>query len=468
MKRPSIVTRVVRGMTLVAILCSLALAMTAALISRVVWRSSEEKALAGMTSALASAILAEASEENTAFEEAAPEALKDATIAGYQVEVWIRGKLIYIRPSGEPMGPAPMETGQHRQGRWLLQTREFPDGTVLVVGTTEAGERAAIGIFAWSLFLSLPVCLILAVGVGRFVGRRATSSLIEFTERVTAMRDLDAPGASGADAISRLWTVGRDNDRHRQPAEVADLDDAFHRLLERLTETLRREIEFAANASHELRTPLTKMRLYAEEASREATPEGQRALEQQMREIDRMVHLIDTLLVMARDSGSGPPLGEAVNIADLVRDVAGRILGHHASVDLPDEALVRGDEGLLGIAVENLLDNARKFTPAGETALARLDHVGSVVRLVVVSPGARISAMERESLFERFYRSPGARANHSGHGLGLPLARHIARLHGGDVRCVSSPHEDACFTLEVPLWRAEFSDDEQTRKSGRP
>src|SRR5262249_49573981 len=152
MKRPSIVNRVVRGMTLVAILCSLALAGTAALISRIVWRSNEEMALDGMTNALASAILAEASEENTAFEEAAPEAIKDATIAGYQVEVWIRGKLSYIRPSGEPMGPAPSETGQHRRGRWLLQTREFPDGTVLVVGTTEAGERAAIGIFVWSLF----------------------------------------------------------------------------------------------------------------------------------------------------------------------------------------------------------------------------------------------------------------------------------------------------------------------------
>ena len=463
MKRPSIVARVVRGMTLVAILCSLALAGTAALISRVVWRSSEEKSLADMTTALTSAILAEASEEGTPFEEAAPEALKDAAIAGYQVEVWIHGKKIFIRPPGEPMGPAPMRTGQYRQDRWLLEARDFPDGTVLVVGTTEAGERAAIGIFAWSLFLSLPVCLILALSVGRFVGRRATSSLIEFTERVTAMRDLDAPGASGADAIVNLWKAGRDKDRPGQPAEVADLDDAFNRLFERLSETLRREIEFAANASHELRTPLTKMRLYAEEGSQGATPDGQRALAEQMREIDRMVHLIDSLLIMARDSGSGPPLGEAVNIADLVRDVAARIMGREAVVDLPDEALVRGDEGLLGIAVENLLDNARKFTPSGRTALVRLDHAGSVVRLTVVSPGARISEMERESLFERFYRSPEARANHSGHGLGLPLARHIARLHGGEVRCVSSPDEDACFTLEVPAWRAERSDSELPR-----
>lgn len=455
MKRASIVARVVRGMTLVAILSSLALAGTAALISRVVWRSNEENALAGTASAVTAAIQAEASEEGTPFEEAGPEALKDAALAGFHAEVWSGGRMVYQRPEGDPMGPPSGETGQYRREGWLLQAVDFRDGTTLLVGSPEQGERDALKVFAWSLFLSLPVCLILAAGVGWVVGRRATRPLIEFTKRVAAMRDLEAPGASDAGAITRLWTAGRERERRAEPVEVADLDDAFHRLLERLSQTLRREIEFAANASHELRTPLTNMRLYAEEASREATPEGRRALGEQMREIDRMVRLIDSLLVMARESENGIPIGEAVNMADIVRDVAARHLGGAADVSLPDEAMVRGDEGLLGIAVENLLDNARKFTRDGGTAKVRCDLAGPFVRLIVVSPGARIGESERESLFERFYRSAEARASRSGHGIGLPLARHIARLHGGDVRCLSSPEEDACFTLEVPAWRPE-------------
>ena len=453
MRKGSLAARVVRGTTLVAVLSCFALAGTASLISRVVWRSNEEKALARTMRALASSVEAEALEEGTAFAEAGPEALKDAALAAYHVEIWIDGRRTYVRPHGKPLGPPAVATGQYRRDKWLLESREFPGGGILLVGTREEGERDALKLFASSLLLSLPVCLILAVVIGRVVGRRATRPLIDFTERVTAMRDFDPPAASDAAAIPRLWMVGRERDRKTEPAEVADLDDAFHRLLERLSETLRRELEFAANASHELRTPLTNMRLHAEEAMREATPEARRALGDQLREIDRMVHLIDSLLVMARDSESGLPLGEAVNLADLVRDVAARTLGGGADVHLPDEAMVRGDEGLLGIAVENLLDNARKFTPAGGTARINFDLADSVVRFSVVSPGARISAMERESLFERFYRSPEARANHAGHGLGLPLARHIARLHGGDVRCVSSPEEDACFTLEVPAWQ---------------
>src|SRR5262249_22743642 len=82
----------------------------------------------------------------------------------------------------------------------------------------------------------------------------------------------------------------------------------------------------------------------------------------------------------------------------------------------------------------------------------RLDQEPSRVRLAVRSPGARIGAKERDSLFERFYRGATARATQAGHGLGLPLARHIARLHGGDVVCGSRPDEDACLTLEAPAW----------------
>jgi len=454
MKRPSLAARVVRGMILVALLSSLALAGASAIISRIMWRSNEEAALSATADALADTVREEMSEEGTPFEEAAPEALKDAAIAGFRLEAWGDGHLLYKRPEGERLGPPEKSDRAYRRDGLLLRALEFPGGGILLVGATDEGERHAFSVFAWSLVLSMPVCLLLAAGVGRIVGRRATRPLLDFTSKVSTLGGSDAPGTSGTAAIPRIWTDGRAPSRG-EPSEIADLDEAFHGLLERLAETVRREMEFAANASHELRTPLTNMRLYAEEALRDATPAGRRAIEDQLREIDRMVRLIDSLLVMARDSQSGLPRGEAVNLADLARDVLSRLPGEAPDADLPDEAMVRGDEALLGIAVENLLDNARKFTPEGSRARIDLKATADVVRLTVTSPGARVGAGEKESLFERFYRSPEARARRDGHGLGLPLSRHIARLHGGDVACVSQPEEDARFTLDLPAWRPQ-------------
>ncbi|MBI3448896.1 MAG: HAMP domain-containing histidine kinase, partial [Acidobacteria bacterium] len=395
--------------------------------------------------ALVAPVEAEAKEEGTPFDQAAQEALKDSAIAGCQIEVWSRGKMIYQRPEGDPLGPATAAPGVFRRGRALLEAHAFPDGTVLLAGATDAAESQVVRVFAWSLLLSLPVSLLLAAGIGGLVGRRATRPLVDFTRRVKSLRDLEPQSSER--------TEGRARVRAEEPAEVADLDEAFHRLLERLSRTLAREIEFAANASHELRTPLTNMRLYAEEAAREATGKGLSALEQQIREIDRMVRLVDSLLVMARESESGLPRGEAVNLADLAREVTARVLGDGASGSFPDEALVRGDESLLGIAIENLVDNARKFTPAGSTVGVALGISASTARLSVTSPGVRIGDGERERLFERFFRSAPERAAHAGHGLGLALARHIARLHGGDVTCASSAGEDARFVLEIPAWR---------------
>jgi signal transduction histidine kinase len=90
--------------------------------------------------------------------------------------------------------------------------------------------------------------------------------------------------------------------------------------------------------------------------------------------------------------------------------------------------------------------------PAGDApGWAEVSEDG--VRVTVSSPGARIAAGERDRLFERFYRGAGARTAHEGHGLGLALARHIARLHGGEAECASAPDEDARFVLRVPSWR---------------
>ncbi len=359
--------------------------------------------------------------------------MRESVTAGRRAEVWRGSNLIAASPPespagapGLPLGPPEASTPSARNA-WLIETRPLPGGLLLLVGSPRARGEEALRIFAWSLLLSAPVCILLAGFIGRLVGRRVTRPLLEFKDRIAAARPLgDLPPAAPSATL-----------------EVAELERSFRELWERLRETVARELEFAANASHELRTPLTRIRLHAEQvrAALGAAPSGD--LRDLVEETDRLARLVDSLLVLSRDTDVGIPDGEVVNISDLVAAGSRRVFAGAAppDIDAPDEALVRGDEALLGIALENLLDNARKFSLPGRPPRILVSEDTTTVHLTIASPGARIPGDLVGRLFERFYRGQEARASHAGHGLGLPLARHIARLHGGDVRCVSGPEE---------------------------
>ncbi len=434
MTASSIVSRVSRAALLSSLVTAITLATVAALISLWLWRAEERRDLRQAAEALGQAVHREAADERSTLEAAAPEAVRESDLTGYRIEVWVGERLLATNTTGTPLGhlrePAP--------AGWLVEERPVAGSLSVLVGA-RARDREALRVFAWSLVLALPACLGVAVVIGRFAGGRATSALVEFKRRILDIRPFGQPPDTAIQGAS---------------VEVEELDAAFRSLWKSLSQALARESEFAANASHELRTPLTRIRLHAERALAAAAPEGRIALAAQIAEIDRMARLVDSLLVLARDVSAGIPHPEVVNLADVVRSLAERTLpaGGSDLARLPEEALVRGDEALLGIAVENLLENAAKFSTESQAVTVSLADSGGRVRLVVTSPGARVAVHDKERVFERFYRGPEARPAPKGHGLGLPLARHIARLHGGDVSCVSGPDEDAAFALDLPAW----------------
>jgi signal transduction histidine kinase len=422
-----------RGMVLASLITALTLASAAAALTYWLWQAREENALAATADALAAAVDREMQEEKTPPERAAPEALRESSVAGYRIVIWQNGRLLATNAPGTPAEssrPGPPPAG------WLATDRPIGGGIDLVVQTPNRRVEA-LRVFGWSLLLAAPLCLGVALFIGRVVGRRATLPLVEFKGRIAAARPFEPlQGGEIPDA----------------PSEVRELDEAFHALWGGLRNALQREVDFAANASHELRTPLTRIRLYAERARQDAGPAALQALADLTAEVDRMVRLIESLLVMARDVSAGMPRSELVNLADTVRSVGARVLGPQRAdlAALPDEALTRGDEELLSIAVENLFDNAGKFGNGHRPVSLSLEEGRGRIRLAVTTPGGRISEAERDRVFDRFYRGSESRVAHPGHGLGLPLARHIARLHGGDVACVSRPDQDACFELILP------------------
>ncbi len=435
---PSLISRFVRATVVVAMSSALLLAGAASLIAWTLWEAGEKRDLEQRASALAAKIESDTGEEDWSLMEDVPEALAESGLFSYRLEVW-QGPVLIAANQVEPhLGP-PL-AGPSITPSWLITTRSLPNGLELLAAAPRVHVLRALRTFAWSLTLAAPLCLGLALVAGRAVAGRAARPLLDLTARIKAARPLEpfAPPAC-----------------EESVAEVSEIEKAFGGLWSRLGEALGRERDFAANASHELRTPLTRIRLYGERAEAAAGAEAVPELHEQRREIDRMVRLVDSLLVLTRDPSRGAD-GETVNLADVLRDCASHVFPEpsEAEISAPDEALVHGDEELLRISAMNLLDNARKFKRPGSRARIDLEESAGLVRVGITSPGARVSAAERDRVFERFYRSTEARAAQEGHGLGLALVRHITRLHGGEAWCASGPDEDARFVLVIPSWRS--------------
>jgi signal transduction histidine kinase len=155
----------------------------------------------------------------------------------------------------------------------------------------------------------------------------------------------------------------------------------------------------------------------------------------------RLARVIESILVLSAPPGirTGSSI---VNVADLSREVA----GSEVEVDAPDEALVEGDERLIALALQNLLDNARKYS--GHNArVVRVTRRAELLRIAVVDDGPGLDAAERGKMFERYWR---AGSEPGGTGLGLALVRAVAERHGGAAEAIANPEGrglEVAFTI---------------------
>jgi signal transduction histidine kinase len=216
-----------------------------------------------------------------------------------------------------------------------------------------------------------------------------------------------------------------------------------------------------ADASHEIRHPLTVLRAALDLALRRdrSADEYRTALADGISQADRVSALAEGLLTLARsDAGVLNPQFEAYDLADLVADAGRRMeifaLARNVRLDVRTAAeslIVRLDSALVGRALDNLIHNALKFTPAGGAVGVFVEGVGAdaVVRVVDTGPG--VAPEQQAHLFERFFRGDPSRAAEGGAGLGLAIARGIAEAHGGTVSYAPRTHTGSEFTLLLPL-----------------
>ena len=238
-------------------------------------------------------------------------------------------------------------------------------------------------------------------------------------------------------------------DRRGAPEEVAPLIDAFNELLARQNQSVRAQKRFIADAAHQIKTPLAGLQTQAELALRsQDAAEVRRSLEQLLRGSARAARMVSQLLAMARaehlrDAQAFGPLDLVALARETVGDWVPMALarGIEIEFDAPEHALrVDGQPMLLRELLNNLLDNALRYTPQGGSVSVRVGRMDAAlparVRLEVVDTGPGIAPAERELVFEPFYRVLGTQVD--GSGLGLAIVREIAQQHGARVTVESA------------------------------
>jgi len=295
-----------------------------------------------------------------------------------------------------------------------------------------------------AFLLALPAALFLIAAGSWFLAQRALRPIEELTR-----------------AVERVTAKGLDQrvpDREAD-AEFGRLIAVFNEMLGRLERSFGQAARFSADAAHELKTPLTVLQGRLEQALQHAAPgsEEQRVYGELADEVLRLKAIVQRLLLLARaDSGQlKPQLGEValtLLVQDMAEDVG--IMAPHLQVktDLTANLTVLADADLLRQALHNLADNAAKYNREAGWVEFTLRQTGTEAVLTLANSAPDIPTADHERIFERFYRADPAHSRRiDGTGLGLSLAREIARAHGGDVVLTESRGGVTRFALRLPL-----------------
>lgn len=228
-------------------------------------------------------------------------------------------------------------------------------------------------------------------------------------------------------------------------------------------DTMRRD--FIANVSHELRTPLTVIHGFLEhmgDAPVQPAEQARRHISLMTQQSDRMLKLVDDLLLLSRlEGGDNPPREERVDVTalaqTLVEDARALSAGRHTIVsDVPSQAAIKGSADELRSAFGNLVSNAVRYTPqGGRVTLAwHVNEQGCGV-FGVADTGIGIAAEHIPRLTERFYRVDRGRSRETGGtGLGLAIVKHVLLRHQAALDIRSEPGAGSEFRIVFPAWRS--------------
>jgi two-component system, OmpR family, sensor histidine kinase MprB len=300
----------------------------------------------------------------------------------------------------------------------------------------------------------------LAAALGRMASRRVLAPLAEVAATAQHISETE-------DLSSRIRVHADD--------EVGQLATRFNAMLERLQasraeldESVRAQRQLVADASHELRTPITSLRTNIEvllEGGELGDEDRDRLLTDVVEQSEELSALIGDLIELAR--GDLPVTSaEDTRLDRIVEESVSRARRDFPEVQFETSlqpVIVDGVPDRLGRAVNNLLDNAARHSPPGETVEVTVDEHGVRVR----DHGSGIDKSDLPYVFDRFYRGTNSRAR-QGSGLGLAIVRQVAIQHGGSVDATNAPDGGAVFEVHLPAVGATGDHADLTTPSARP
>ena len=323
---------------------------------------------------------------------------------------------------------------------WHLYTIVLDDG--IVQAAQRGSERESLARETAST-LVLPTLLLLTViaALLTFALRRGLAPLSGAASEVTAR------------SVEALHPIPLAD----HPPELHLLIGAINDLMARLGSALAMQRLFLADAAHELRTPITALRLQLQLLERAGDSAQRAAAQEELRAgIDRAQHLVEQLLQLSRLGPDGPVLQRVpIDLAELSRSTVGRFsaradeLGIDLGAATDGPVPASGDLQQLSALLDNLVENALRYTPRGGkvdvAALWRDGHPSLCVR----DTGPGIAPAERERVFDRFYRAAGAKPA-AGSGLGLAIVKAVAQRHGAGITLDDAPGGGLVVTVQFP------------------
>ena len=359
---------------------------------------------------------------------------------------------VLARPIGggrRHRGPPETRDGEHRarppapdERKGAAPGRERQLRVLAAWASLEPVE-AEIGWLAAILPLISLGLWVLAAAIGRHFGRRALAPLTLMAESARTMPFDDC----------RLPSPGTRD-------ELEDFARSFNGLLDRLHVALERQKQFTGQASHQLRTPLAGLIAAIEVARRRPRTvlEHERVLQQLHDDAVRLWRVVEALLFLARaDAEAALPDLERLDLAAWAAHHLVAWSGHERAADLRFEGgdgtplWTRAHRPLLSQLLDNLLENACKYSGPGTPIFVRVWREPGAVALAVEDRGCGIPPEDLPHVFEPFYRADSARqAGLAGVGLGLAVARRIAATHGGTITAESTQGMGSRFVVRLP------------------
>jgi len=350
-----------------------------------------------------------------------------------------------------PAGRVPFNAALRGAAIRQVQVRISQDGGaagyLLAAISAEAPQRE-LDTLKMVLLLSFPVVLLVVFGLARLLAGRSIAPVAAIT--------------SAANRITRSNLAERIALPPR-PDELHTLATAINGLLQRIEQAVAREKQFTADASHELRTPLAVLRGTLEVLIRKPRtgPEYVEKIGLGIQEIDRLTHLVEQLLLLARFENHAKGLHpQELSVLSCVHDVLYRrrveVEAKHLRVEVNAEEgpalTVEADPFLVDLILDNVLANAIKYSPAQSTITVGLSQQGSRLHCTIADQGIGIRPEDLGQIFDSLYRSDALAHRHiDGTGLGLSIVAKACALLEIKPAVQSELGQGTVFTLDFPL-----------------